>query len=88
MTDIDCPRATTWLTPCIARDGATALDDPPKPPARYRHPECVGCGAIPRELLLELSERYEPARKYRQTHDQRHCADLLKRFAAEYVNQP
>lgn len=80
MTDVDCPRAKTWMTPCIARDGATALDDP-----HAIQPECVGCGADPRELLFDLGERYEPARRYRQTHDPRNCADTLTRLVAEYV---
>jgi hypothetical protein len=76
------------MTPCIARDGATALDDAPRPPLRYRPPECVGCGANPRKLLLDLSERYEPARRYRQSHDAKNCADILARMVAEYVNRP
>jgi hypothetical protein len=85
--EIDCPRAKTWMTPCIARDAATALDDSPKPPAKYRSPQCVGCGADARELLLDLSERYEPARRYRQTHDPVACADTLTRMVAEYVER-
>jgi hypothetical protein len=78
--EIDCPRAKTWMTPCIARDGATALDDP-----HARVPVCVGCGSEPRALLLDLSERYELARRYHQTHDPRACADTLTRLVAEYV---
>ena len=81
MTDIDCPRAQTWMTPCIARDGHLALSnwDDSVPLT------CVGCYADPCELLLDLSERYEPARRHRQTHAPKQCADLLARFVAEYV---
>ena len=85
---VDCPRAKTWMTPCIARDGATALDEAPKPPAKYRSPQCVGCGADARKLLLDLSERYEPARRYRQTHSVANCADILARLVKEYVDRP
>jgi hypothetical protein len=71
------------MTPCIARDGSTALSD---------HDDiwpltCVGCSANPRELLLDLSERYEPARRYRQTHDPVNAADTLARMVKEYVNR-
>jgi hypothetical protein len=33
------------MTPCVARDGSTALDGVG---------ECVGCGHKPAELLVEL----------------------------------
>jgi hypothetical protein len=80
--DIDCPRARSWMTPCIARDGASALDDHHAPT-----PKCVGCGAEPRALLLDLAERYPPARRHRQAHDPRTCADALTKLVREYVNR-
>ena len=84
MTDrneINCPRAKTWMTPCIARDGHLAVDDP-----KATTPVCVGCGEEPRALLLDLAERYPPTRRHVQTHDPNTCADLLTRFVGEYVN--
>jgi hypothetical protein len=81
MDEIDCPRARSFMTPCIARDGTLALagdgqDDP------Y---DCVGCGAKPRPLLLELAQRYKPARRYIQTKDARACATRFKQLVADYV---
>lgn len=74
--EVDCPRARTWMTPCIARDGRTALADPPV---------CVGCGANPAKLLDELAGRYAPARDHGATTlaDQ---ADALTRLVAEYID--
>lgn len=80
---IDCPRAKSWWTPCVARDGQAALDDGNDFPRRER--QCVGCCADPRELLRDLGERYAPAKRYRQTVDRGHCADLLTQLVAEYV---
>jgi hypothetical protein len=85
MTEIDCPRARTPMTPCIARDGATALADPLRSDPRQA-PSCVGCNAKPRDLLVDLAEQYEPARHHLQTHSPKHAADLLARFVAEYVS--
>jgi len=79
---IDCPYARSFMTPCIARDGRLALDDGDFP---RRERECVGCGHDPRALIHDLGERYAPARRYRQTHDRGHCADLLRQLVAEYV---
>lgn len=76
---IDCPRAKTWMTPCIARDGATALADAAV---------CVGCDAEPVALLADLAERHPPARQYLGTTDADECADLLTNLVAEYVDQP
>lgn len=42
---VGCPRAKTDMTPCVARDGETALTDDAR---------CVGCNARPTELLFEL----------------------------------
>lgn len=80
--EVDCPRAQSWMTPCAARDGSTAVTDP-----RDAYPVCVGCGADPRELLHDLAERYQPARRYLQTHDRARVADTLTRMVAEYVDR-
>lgn len=75
--EIDCPRAKTWMTPCIARDGNTALADPPKP-------VCVGCGEDPHRLLSNLTERYPQAGTHRPaTADA--AADRLAECVAAYV---
>jgi hypothetical protein len=42
---IGCPRATSDMTPCIARDGHTALADDGL---------CVGCSVNPADALTEL----------------------------------
>lgn len=44
---IGCPRAKSDMTPCIARDGHTALAD---------DDGCVGCGTKPTPLLYELRD--------------------------------
>ena len=51
---VGCPRARTDMTPCIARDGASALDD---------SGECVGCGAQPETLLIEIHAEQTDAGK-------------------------
>jgi hypothetical protein len=42
---IGCPRATSDMTPCIARDGDLAVSD---------DGECVGCGHRAADLLRDL----------------------------------
>jgi hypothetical protein len=54
-TYIDCPRARTPMTPCVARDGRLAVADAG---------ECVGCGADPTLLLVELGDRWPGATVY------------------------
>lgn len=76
MADVDCPRAKSWMTPCIARDGAVALAD---------DGQCVGCSADPLAQLADLAERYGPAHRHLQTHDPRRAADILARMVADYV---
>lgn len=44
---VGCPRAKTDMTPCIARDGRTALAD---------DGTCVGCSQEPLSLLVELEK--------------------------------
>lgn len=76
MTDIDCPRAKTWMTPCIARDGALALAD---------DGVCVGCGAAPRDLLDDLAKRYPEAAGDLHLADPGRAADALKLHITTYV---
>lgn len=42
--DLKCPREKSFMTPCVARDGALAVLDDGR---------CVGCGASCRELLVQ-----------------------------------
>jgi len=42
---ISCPYAKSDMTPCMARDGESALDD---------DGTCVGCGKRPIDLLVEI----------------------------------
>lgn len=41
---VGCPRAKSDMTPCVARDGKSATSNK----------VCVGCGAHPIDLLVEL----------------------------------
>jgi hypothetical protein len=78
MTEIiDCPRAKTDMTPCIARDGKNALADDDM---------CVGCYVKPKAALRDLGTRYLPARKYYQTQDPDKAAERLKELVKEYVD--
>jgi hypothetical protein len=45
LNHVACPRARSDMTPCVARDGHTAVAD---------DGVCVGCGANPADLLKEL----------------------------------
>lgn len=81
MSQINCPHAKTYMTPCIARDGLVALADEDRKHAAV----CVGCGNSPRILLKNLAERYEPARRFLQTKDPAACAERLKEQVAGYV---
>jgi len=44
---IGCPYARSDMTPCVSRDGVSALTDDGK---------CVGCGRTPAEILAEITE--------------------------------
>jgi hypothetical protein len=81
-SEIDCPRARTEMSPCIARDGSAALDDP------EFAPDCVTCGAAPGVLIASLAERYPPAAAYLGAvySDPRRAADLLTELVAGYVD--
>ena len=46
--DIRCPRESSFMTPCVARDGSSAVAD---------DGVCVGCGADPVTLVTEVSGR-------------------------------
>lgn len=45
---IDCPRASSWNSPCIARRGAKGVKDG----------VCYGCRRDPAELYAELAAAY------------------------------
>lgn len=47
--DVECPRERSFMTPCIARDGASALDD---------GGFCVGCHHRAQTLWAEFQERH------------------------------
>jgi hypothetical protein len=68
------------MTPCIARDGHLALDDP-----RGARPECVGCSISPQAALVDLAKRWQPARRYLQTKDPVALSDRLRDQVLEYV---
>lgn len=78
--NIDCPHAKTWMTPCVARDGALAVSDPP-------NAVCVGCGHDPWKLQAELARRYEPARlpKGKPHADRLIDADRFRDLVVAYV---
>ena len=42
---VGCPRAKSDMTPCVARDGQTAMSD---------DGYCVGCSERPAALLMQL----------------------------------
>ena len=84
--EIDCPRATSWMTPCIARDGHVALADDGR---------CVGClppdkRVYPFEALSRVSElmgrRVDP-RAYRGREGREQAADALRDLVKEYVKR-
>jgi hypothetical protein len=80
---IDCPRAMSWMTPCMARDGHTALADDGR---------CVGCPSYNRpypfeELsrLAELMGLRVDYRGYRGLKGREKAADDLRDLAAKYA---
>ena len=66
---VGCPRARTDMTPCIARDGHTALDGS----------ECVGCGRQPHGLdgLLHELRNEVTGKSPAPVTIARHAADKL-----------
>lgn len=80
--EIDCPRAKTWMTPCIARDGHLALSDS-KPDGTGA--VCIGCVHDARELLTDLASRYEPAHQHDEVTDSATCADALTALVPGYI---
>ena len=44
-SEVDCPRAKTFMTPCVARDGGLAVADDHL---------CVGCRRRPTDLLKAM----------------------------------
>lgn len=51
--DLVCPRARSFMTPCIARDGKQAVSEMPIPQA------CVGCGHSIESLLEEEKANHQ-----------------------------
>ena len=47
--EVECPREKSYMTPCIARDGGTAVAD---------DGDCVGCGQSPLALLKQHRDRH------------------------------
>lgn len=80
VTDIDCPRAKTWMTPCIARDGSSALAD---------DDVCVGCGIHPLSAIDDLRSRpgYVMSRSI-QIVNMDDAANALRDLVSDYVNSP
>lgn len=83
VTEIDCPRAKSWMTPCIARDGNVALADDGR---------CVGCPSqdrpYPFEELSRVSElmgRRVDYRAYSGRKGRERAADDLQDLVAEYA---
>lgn len=72
---VGCPRARTDMTPCIARDGHTALNDF----------ECVGCGQRPDGLdgLLQALRHEVTGKSPAPVTVARHAADKLRDLARE-----
>lgn len=82
---VDCPRARSEMTPCMARDGHVALADDGR---------CVGCPnedrPYPFEELRRLSEqlgRRVDGRAYAGRKGREKAADDLRDLVAEYVEQ-
>lgn len=80
---VDCPRARSQMTPCMARDGHVALADDGR---------CVGCPnderPFPFEELKRLSEklgRSVDGRAYMGRKGREKAADDLRELVAEYV---
>lgn len=75
-SQVQCPRERSFMTPCIARDGALALAD---------DNTCVGCGIEPVEALADLADRYPPARSSLK-HPAR-IADRLATHVRAYITR-
>lgn len=77
--EIDCPRAKSWMTPCMARDGHVALADDGR---------CVGCSVYPFEELSRVSElmgRRVDYRAYSGRKGRDKAAEDLQALVKEYV---
>jgi hypothetical protein len=75
---VDCPRARSWMTPCVARDRSPALAD---------DNVCVGCGHDPRALLADLAGRWPdaPAGLVEACSGADEAADRLTSAVADYL---
>ena len=72
---VDCPRAPSPESPCVARDGRVALAN---------DGDCVGCGANP-GLMLEDLARKHPAAVPDRGLTGRDAADALQRHVHGYL---
>lgn len=65
---VGCPWARSSESPCVARDGRTALAGPGET-------VCVGCGNDPAFLAEDLAEEYPAARELLTAGDPYEAAD-------------
>jgi len=79
---VGCPRAQTDMTPCIARDGSTALADV----ADGYGQTCVGCNHSPRVLFAELAREVGRGVNVRMRFDE--AADRLRDLVREVTGSP
>ena len=74
--EVSCPRERSPHTPCIARDGHSALAD---------DDVCVGCGDYPGFLLGELADRMAATLPPAKTPAAQ--ADVLAALVRRYVRE-
>lgn len=76
---VHCPHAQSSMTPCVVRDGALAVTDPPGP-------VCVGCGRDPHKLRMDLARRYAAIETTgKPTFNRQRDADRLRDEVAAYI---
>jgi hypothetical protein len=68
---VGCPRARSYRSKCVARDGRQALDSAPDGEGRL----CHGCAHGLQELIEELAREYPPAAGLDVLGDQEMLAD-------------
>lgn len=74
---VGCPRAQSDMTPCIARDGTSALAD---------EGDCVGCGADPIRLLIEMRRQVGRSGDRAGLHSPARAAHLLRHLVRDATN--
>lgn len=73
---VGCPWARSSESPCMARDGRTALAGPPDP-------VCVTCAHEPSFLIEDLAEDYPPAQELLTAGDPYQAADQFALMVRE-----